>query len=304
MARGTWISAITAAIVMAGFCAAAATEPPKEEPLWPGGVPDKAIVHTQPEKNNVRYDAQAGRAVGGASYVSVPTYSVFPAARDKATGALVVVYPGGGYRNVVLGKEGWDIAGRLNEMGVTTIVVKYRTLPTDPNGNVNWPQDGKLVKHIISDGKRAVRLARSRAAEFGADPNKIGVMGFSAGAHLAGSVTLEADAGKADSNDPIERISSRPDFTCLIYGGFEKDMFEKAKMPVGPCFLAIAANDNKVEPEGVIKSFEMLQKAGSAAELHVFQSGGHGFGVGQKDNTTSTWLNTFGIWMKQNKFCR
>jgi len=299
--RYAWLVVV---LVMATVSRGAFEAPKSEEPLWPQGVPDKAIVHSQPEENNVRYSEEAGRSMGGAKNVSVPTLQIFPAPKEKATGAAIVVYPGGGYRNVVLGKEGWDIAMRLNEMGVTAIVVKYRTLPTDPNGNVNWERDGKLVQYIILDGERAVRIARSRAAELGVDPNKIGVMGFSAGAHLAGSVMLEADAGNADSKDPVERVSSRPDFTCMIYGGFDKERFEKAKVSMGPCFFAIAANDNKVEPQGVMESSAMLLKAGVPVELHVFQGGGHGFGVAKTAGTESQWMKILEVWLRQNKFCR
>jgi acetyl esterase/lipase len=280
------------------------TQKPVEELLWPQGVMDKGIVHKEAEETNVRFSETSGKAMGGATRVSVPTMTIFPAPKDKATRAAVVVFPGGGYRNVVLGKEGWDVARRLNEMGIMAAVVKYRTMPTEPNGRINWEKNQGSLPLIISDGERAVRMVRSRAAELGIDPNKIGTMGFSAGAHLAGSVMLEADAGSNSANDPVEKISSRPDFTCMIYGGFDNEKFDKAKVPIGPCFLAIAANDDKVQPGEILKSFEMLRKAGVPAELHVFQSGGHGFGVGRTTGTETEWLKVLEVWLKQNGFHR
>jgi acetyl esterase/lipase len=293
------------AIVLSVVAAAtmAAAELPKEEPLWPGGVKDQGIVHKEAEKMTLMI-GKTGKPGGGSSSVSVPTLMVFPAPKEKATRAAVVVYPGGGYRNVVLGKEGVAIAQRLNEMGITAVVVKYRTMPTDPNGKIDWEKDQGLLPLIISDGERAVRTVRSRAVELGVDPNKIGTMGFSAGAHLAGSVMLEADPGDAKAKDPVEKVSSRPDFTCMIYGGFSKEMFEKAKVSIGPCFLTIAANDDKVQAGEILESFGMLRKAGVPAELHVFQSGGHGFGVGKTTGTESQWLSTFEVWLKQNGFSR
>jgi acetyl esterase/lipase len=300
-------SSIIVGIILALFSVASfgAVELPKEEPLWPGGVPDNALAHKEQEKNTLMI-GKTGKAGGGSSNVSVPTMMVFPAPKDNATRAAVVVYPGGGYRNVVLGKEGVTIAKRLNEMGITAVVVKYRTMPTEPNGRINWAKNGKLLPFVISDGERAVRTVRSRAAKLGIDPNKVGTMGFSAGAHLAASVMLGADDGVKDSKDPVERISSRPDFTCMIYGGFDKEMFDKAqaKTTIGPCFIAIAANDDKAKPEELLQCFEMLRKINVPVELHVFQTGGHGFGEGRPDNTTNTWMDTFGVWLKQNGFCR
>jgi len=283
--------------------AVAATELPKEEPLWPGGVKDTGIIHKEPEKNTLMI-GKTGKAGGGSSNVSVPTVMVFPAPKDKATRAAVVVYPGGGYRNVVLGKEGVEVAKQLNEMGITAVVVKYRTMPTEPNGRVNWEKNGNLLPIIVSDGKRAIRIVRSRATELGVDPNKIGVMGFSAGGHLAASVMVEADAGRNDGNDPVEKMSSRPDFVCLVYGGGGKEIREKMKAEMAPCFIAIAANDDKVPPAEPLKFFEALRKVNVPAELHIFQSGGHGFGVGRTDNTTNTWMEVFGVWLKQNGFHR
>jgi acetyl esterase/lipase len=278
---------------------------PKEEPLWPAGVPDKTLAHERAEKNTLKLDEKTGKAGGGASFVSTPTMMVFPAPKEKATRAAIVVFPGGGYRSVVLGKEGVTIAQRLNAMGITAIVVKYRTMVlADVNIRPTPAQYRAQVPTIITDGKRAVRIVRSRAAELGIDPNKIGVMGFSAGSHLSASLMAYADAGDKTSKDAVEKQSCRPDFACLIYGGLGPDQFDLIKPGIGPCFMAIAANDEKVEPNSVTRFFEVLNRAHVPTELHVYQSGGHGFGIGKPGETNAMWLDEFSVWLKQNGFVR
>jgi acetyl esterase/lipase len=269
---------------------ALALELPKEEPLWPNGAPGKAvIVHKQPEKNTLMI-GKTGTAGGGANFVSVPTMMLFPAPKAKATRAAVVVFPGGGYRNVVLGKEGVNIATKLNEMGITAVVVKYRTMVTaDPNraSRQEWTQQ---LPTIVGDGLRAVQMVRSRAKELGVDPNKIGVMGFSAGSHLSASILTS----------PELKPENRPDFACLIYGSLWGDDLQRVKPGIAPCFLAVAENDNKVEPNGIMEFYEVLRKAKVPAELHVYQSGGHGFGIGRPGETNAMWMDEFAAWLRQN----
>jgi acetyl esterase/lipase len=278
---------------------------PNEEPLWPNGVPGKAIIaHKQPEKNTLKVDEKTGKFGGGASFVSTPTLMIFPAARAKATRTAVVVFPGGGYRNVALGKEGVAIAQRLNEMGITAIVVKYRTLAlADPNIRTDAEINAQ-VPTIVGDGIRAVRIVRSRAAELGVDPNKIGVMGFSAGANISASIMVSADAGTRNATDVVARASSRPDFTCMVYGGLWPDRYAGINSGAGPCFLAIAADDIKVDPNRVLGIFGVLRKAGVKTELHVYQTGGHGFGTGRPGETNAMWMEEFGAWLRQNGFAR
>lgn len=297
----SFAAAICIVVLSAAACGA---DLPKEELLWPNGVPDKVLVHKQPEKNTLMI-GKTGKAGGGASFVSTPTFMVFPAPKDKATHAAVVVFPGGGYRNVVLGKEGVSIAQRLNEMGITAIVVKYRTMVLkDPNVRATREEYRAQVPSIIKDGLRAVRTVRSRAAQLDVDPNKIGVMGFSAGAHLSASIMVNADPGVSSSPDTIQRVSCRPDFTCLVYGGLGPDQYHLVKPGAGPCFMATAANDDKVEPNGVMDFFEVLRKAKTPVELHVFGTGGHGFGVGKPGETNAMWMDEFGTWLRQNGFAR
>ena len=163
---------------------AGAADAPKVHPLWPDGV--AGSKGDDPSKD-------------------VPTLTVYPAPADKASGAAVVICPGGGYGMLAVDHEGDQVARWLNGVGVTGVVLKYRLGP-----RYHHPA-------MIDDANRAVRTVRARAKEWGVDPTKIGVLGFSAGGHLASTAATHFDAGKADAKDPVERVSSRPDRAILVY---------------------------------------------------------------------------------------
>jgi acetyl esterase/lipase len=277
----------------------------KEEPLWPEGLSNNPIVHKLPEKITYR-DKNIHDVSYRVTYVSVPTIMFFPAPKESATGAAVVILPGGGYQYIAIEADGRTVARKLNSLGISAAVVKYRTMPLDPNGKVDVADNSweKKWPSILADAKRAMRIVRSRAAELGADPNKIGVMGFSAGGHLAASLMLDAESVKDEPNDPMASVSCRPDFMALIYSAFGEKMFEKVRPGLGPCFIAIAANDPICPPGASDRFFGELQKAGVPSELHVFQSGGHGFNIGKTRGTESTWPGVLSVWLKQNGFHR
>lgn len=182
MKVGAWMAAL---ILSAG--AALGTEPvqdPQPQLLWPNGAPDT---------NGLQGPEQVKACIGN---ISIPTITIYRAPKEKATGAAVVVMAGGGYGVVCVGIEGMPIVKILNERGITAVILKYRL----PNQH-----------HLIpaNDARRAIRTIRANAAEWGIDPKKIGVWGFSAGGHLASTVTTVFDAGNPASNDPVERVSSR-----------------------------------------------------------------------------------------------
>jgi acetyl esterase/lipase len=295
---------IVAGLLMALFTGMApGAGEPLEEPLWPGGVRDKAIVHSVDEKMVISFDEKTGRTKREASFVSVPTLTFFPAPKAKATRALALVFPGGGYKKLALGKEGWDVAERLNEMGIAAVVVKYRTVEVaDLDAKIPDAVWAAQFPSILADGKQAVRVVRSRAAELGVDPNKIGIVGFSAGAHLAANVALQADAGNKNASDVTGRMSCRPDFVGAIYAGLDPAMQGRIRAGLPPFFIAVAANDSKVQPASCIAMFQALRKVGVPAELHIFQSGEHGFGLGRAEGTSSTWPTLFDAWLKENGF--
>jgi acetyl esterase/lipase len=182
----TWV-----AILMLGFGTAMSAEP-QPELLWPNGPPDS---------NGLQGPEVVRACIGN---ISIPTLTVYRAPDDKATGAAVVVMPGGGYGVVCVEAEGMPIVRKLNERGITAVMLKYRL----PNQH-----------HLIpaNDARRAIRTTRAKAADWGIDPKRVGVWGFSAGGHLASTVTTVFDTGKPDSEDPVERMSSRPDFAILFY---------------------------------------------------------------------------------------
>lgn len=250
-----------------------------------------------------------------------PTITVYLPDKEKATGAAVVICPGGGYWILAIKHEGHDIAKWFNEIGVAGIVVKNR-LPTSENITDN-------SEVAMTDAQRAVRMVRYNAAEWGIDSAKIGIMGFSAGGHLASTVGTHYDLGMADSPDPIQKISCRPDFMILMYPvitmsedfmheGSMKNLlgenpteeqmirFSNEKQVTGdtPPTILIHANDDKGVPvANSIVFYEALQVHGVPAELHIFNSGGHGFGLGRKDGTShNMWPDNVSAWMKDMVF--
>lgn len=250
-----------------------------------------------------------------------PTITVYLPEKEKATGAAVVICPGGGYWILAIKHEGHDIAKWFNEIGVAGIVVKNR-LPTSDNIT-----DKSEV--AMTDAMRAVRMTRYNSKDWGIDPTKIGIMGFSAGGHLASSVGTHFDLGIAESKDPIQHISCRPDFMILMYpvismsedymhAGSMKNLLgenpseaqmirfsnEKQVTSETPPTILIHADDDKGVPvANSIAFYEALQAHGVSAELHIFNSGGHGFGLGRKDGTShNMWPENVEAWMKDMVF--
>jgi len=245
--------------------------------LWPDGVPDDNGL-TGPER--------AGGCVGN---ISKPTLTIYLPPKDKATGAAIVVTPGGGYGVVCVKTEGQDIADVLVPRGIATIVVKYRL----PNGHHKIP---------ANDARRAIRTVRHHAAEWNIDPKKVGVWGFSAGGHLASTVSTVFDNGKPDADDLIERHGSRPDFAVLFYpvitmekgvthsgsrnnllgSDASDELIERYsnERRVGkntpPTFVLHAGDDRAVPVENSLRYYRNLVRHGVSSQLLLFERGGHG----------------------------
>lgn len=248
-----------------------------------------------------------------------PNLSVYLAPEDKATGAAVVVCPGGGYGALATGHEGHDVAVFFNKLGVSAFVLTYRIAPK--------------YRHPcpMLDVQRAIRTVRSRAAEWKLDPERIGVMGFSAGGHLASTAVTYFDDGKADAEDPIDKAGCRPDFGILVYPvivldkpythqGSKKNLLgqrvgdselvedlstEKrvtAKTP--PCFLMHTSGDTGVPPENSIDFYLALRKHKIPAELHIYEKGGHGFGLAPNDPVLSSWPDRLAAWMTSRGYLK
>ena len=262
---------------------------PKEEILWPKGAP----------------------LAKGTTEKDIPAVTVWEPAKENRVGAGVVVCPGGGYGNLAMDHEGKQIAEWLNKNGITAFVLRYRHAPS--------------YKHPapLTDAQRAIRFVRSRAADYGIDPNKIGIWGFSAGGHLASTASTHFDAGKADAEDPIDRVSCRPDFSILCYPlismkepfahmGSKKNLLgenpdqalvedlsneTKVTAETPPTFIFHTDADKAVLAEHVIVYYSALRKAGVPTEMHIYEKGPHGVGLAPADPILSTWSGRLRDWL-------
>jgi endo-1,4-beta-xylanase len=224
----------------------------------------------------------------GTGPLDVPFLTVFQPAEGKRNGGAVVVAPGGSNIMLMYGAEGMDIAERYNDWGVTAFVLTYRLSP-------RYGNDAR-----VADGKRAIQLVRSRAAEFHLDPKRVGYIGFSAGSNMGRSVVDAAGPGDPNATDPVDRLSSRPDYLGLVYGPGRAGQGEVLKN-FPPTFLMCAAGDSG-NAIGSAQLFADLTKAGAVAEIHVYQKGHHGFGDGFASGTYSDWMGRLELFLKQGGF--
>jgi len=261
----------------------AVAENPAVVLLWPNGAPGS---EGKTADETVRVNENGEHIVSG---VHRPSLTLYLPARDKATGAAVIIAPGGGHRELWMDHEGYNVARWLSEHGVAAFVLKYRL--ARENGST-YTIEGTA----LADIQRAVRLVRSRAAEWGVDPLRIGVMGFSAGGELAAMASTRYDAGIAGAADPIERESSKPDFQALLYPAITHDMSLSKQTP--PAFLVCGEDDRADIAQGLPQLYLSLRKAGVSAELHVLARTGHGFGVRPGNRPpVSDWPQLFLEWL-------
>jgi acetyl esterase/lipase len=237
--------------------------------------------------------------------VTNPTITVFRPSKDRNTGAAMIVCPGGGYWNLAWDLEGEEVAAWLASAGITGIVLKYR-VPRRPGQPEPLPAPGPVL-----DAQRAISLVRSRATDWRIDPNRIGIGGFSAGGHLALTAATNFDKRSYEPIDEIDRVSCRPDFAVAIYSGYlvEKDRDVLApyiRIPHGtpPVFLAHAGDDTMAGSEHSVVMYLALKRAGVPAELHVYASGEHGFGVRKSAKPCSTWTDRCLAWLRDQGLLR
>lgn len=263
--------------------AALGADEPQTIPLWPNGAPGFESRRNEPEQAKDYW----------VKNIHNPSLTVFLPPKEKATGAAVVVCPGGGHRLLVYGAEGVEPAKFLNEIGVAAFVLKYR-LPREENSPY------KLDVHLQQDGLRAMRLVRSRAAEWGIDPNRIGIMGFSAGGEVASEVAFKPAAGDPNAADPIDKVSGRPDFLVEIYPG-PLGIPEAVPKDAPPAFLLVA-NDDRGASGNIVGLLDKYRKAGVPVEAHVLAKGGHGFNMGNRSKLSSVkgWPQRLADWMSDN----
>ena len=207
---------------------------------------------------------------------------------DVATGAGIIIAPGGGHEFLVIEKEGYEVAAWLNAHGIAAFVLKYR-LPRDPTSNIKY----SIEDHAAADALRAIRLVRSRAADFHIQPDKIGMMGFSAGAELAAFTETNWDLGDPKAADPLERVSSRPDFTAIVYPG----PVPKAVPDNAPPSFLICSYDDRFHLVQTVNFYTLLQEKRVPAELHIFAAGGHGWALRETEHPVKDWPDLFIAWL-------
>jgi acetyl esterase/lipase len=275
--------------------------------VWPNGAPNDNGMKEPEEK----YDGVRVRNVSEAEmYVYLPE-------KSKNTGAAVVICPGGGYMIEAMDHEGYQMAEWLQSKGVAGIVLKYRL----PYGHHEIPS---------GDARQTMRIVRANAKEWGIDPDKIGIAGSSAGGHLASTVGTVFDLGNEKSTDAIEKMSCRPDFMLLLYPvisfneavghmGSRKNLigegndWKLAKQysnelnvtkDTPPTFLVLADDDKVVIPQNSVDFYLALKKYDIPAEMHIFQEGGHGFGMTKKNLPVDQWPDLFYSWLKAQKIIK
>lgn len=238
----------------------------------------------------------AGRRIIKLGNVSTPQLAIYRPAKEKDTGASVVICPGGGHYILAYDLEGTEVAEWLNEIGITGIVLKYRVPFRDPD---------KRWLSGVQDGQRAMSLVRSKAAELGLDPKRIGMLGFSAGGQVTGMVSILHGQRQYEPQDDIDKVPCRPDFAVLIYpGGMEEGKEARLRDEVKvtretpPMFFVHAFNDNVSVLNTLLLATE-LKKVGVSAEVHVYATGGHGYGLRHVDGLPVTdWPQSCAAWLK------
>ncbi|HUB77965.1 MAG TPA: alpha/beta hydrolase [Bryobacteraceae bacterium] len=277
---------LLASTLLAGALCA---QQPQAQLLWPSGAPGAL----------------------GTGPADQPSLTPFVVPNGTGSGTAVVVCPGGGYQNLAIDKEGYAVAKWLNTLGVSAFVLKYRLGP-----RYHHPIE-------LGDAQRAIRTVRTHAAEYGVQPDRIGIMGFSAGGHLASTAGTHFDSGNPDAPDPIDRAGSRPDFMVLCYPVISFTAFvhqgSKQKLlgdnpdpklvellsnelqvtrDTPPTFLFHTTTDATVPVENSIMFYSALRKAGVPAEMHIYERGPHGVGLAVNDPVLSSWPARLADWLR------
>ncbi len=271
------------ALLISCLALAAHAADPAEIKLWPNGAPGSE-GKTAPEA--VETSASGERKV---TSIHAPSITPFLPEAGKATGAAVLVIPGGGHRMLCVDHEGTFVAEWLAERGIAGFVLKNRLAK---EAGSTYTIEGEA----LADTQRAMRLIRSRAAEWGVDPARVGAMGFSAGGELVALACMRPGAGKADAADVIDRLDARPNFQALIYPGRSGDILPDKNAP--PAFLACSSKDRQDISEGLAEVYLRFKRAGASSELHIYATGTHGFGVRPGGTgPVAGWTDRFSEWL-------
>ena len=286
---------LTVFIAVSHLSSIAAQTPPPAVPLWSEGAP----------------------GAKGVAPEDIPSYQLYPAPADKATGAAVVVCPGGGYRGLAA-HEGHDIAVWLNGLGVTAVVLKYRLGPKYQHPS------------MLHDVQRAIRTVRANASAWQLDPQRIGVMGFSAGGHLSSTAAIHFDAGRPEAADPVDRVSSRPDVAILCYpvitmtdpyahAGSRRNLLgenppavlikllsseQQVTAQTPPTFIFFTEDDKAVPLENGLLMAAALRREKVPYEMHIYETGRHGVGLAKDNQWLRTWPSLLENWLRKRGFVK
>ncbi len=279
---------------------ACATEPLVVD-LWPGKPPGDVGLKDA-ETTRIYQSPILGGPTKLVTNVTRPMLTIYRPAKEKNTGTAMLICPGGGYHNLFWELEGEEVAAWLNSAGMTGIILKYRC-PRRPGDVKGEPPLGPLL-----DAQRAVSLVRSRAKEWGIDPQRIGIVGFSAGGHLAVATATNFEKRRYERVDAVDDVSCRPDFAVGCYSGYFKakdrdELSQTIHIPripadTPPILLAHASDDSISTPEHSVFMYLALKRAKVPAELHIYASGEHDFGVRQNGKPPSSWTRVCIAWLK------
>lgn len=274
---------------------------PKTLDLWPGVAPgDKGDIGAEADMTKPNEGMVAGRRVMRIGNVSKPSLTIMKAPDANNTGATVVIFPGGAYHILAWDLEGTEVAEWLNKNGVNAVVVKYRVPARE--GRENYAA-------ALQDAQRAVGLVRANAKEWGLDPDRIGILGFSAGGHLSASLAAHVDERTYPKVDATDETSCAPNFMLLIYPAYLSLKDEGDKLnpsvkvtPKHPKTFVMIAQNDPVRPENALAYYMELTRNKVPAELHIYPTGGHGYGLRESKEVATTWPTRAMDWMKANGF--
>ena len=283
-------------LLLSVACAGSTLEPGKPVTIWPTSAPGETAALEEHDTTTEKSPLVAGRRVIRLTGVSSPTITIYLPPKERNTGAAVLVFPGGGYSILALDLEGTEVCEWLNSIGVTGVLLKYRV-----PARAGTPREGAPLQ----DAQRAIRLVRAHAKDWDVHPDRIGALGFSAGAHLAANLSNNYDKRTYDPVDEADQISCRPDFAAIIYPGLitknnagetlASEMRVTANTP--PTFL-LQAEDDPVHVENSLLYYAALKKAKVPADMHLFAKGGHGYGLRHTELPVTGWPKLAEQWMR------
>lgn len=266
--------------------------------IWPKGLPADA----KPLSPEIVENAQQRNSAERIFHVQTPTLSVYRPEPADANGCAVIVCPGGGYNMLAWAKEGVEVARWFNSIGVTAFVLKYRVPRRDPD-RIHWEP--------MQDIQRSIRLVRGNAKAWGIDPNRLGVLGFSAGGHLTVMAGVQYGVPAYTKVDAVDELSCRPDFICPIYAAYLADGYRDDVVELGrlvaiteetpPTFMAVTWDDKMRGAQAALMLAE-LKKNNVMGELHVYSKGGHGYGMRDTGSPVSEWNDDLANWLKSSGF--